>query len=79
MGTGVLDTEMPLASVKSGYLIEGYILTIRDVDLKIELIRDAIKYKSKFQRVFLTDTFSSSVDKRKRFCYSLVVQRIAVA
>lgn len=63
----VPDTEVRLELVKSSYLIEGYIPTIRDVYLENGFIRETEKYERLVQRVFATDWFRSSGRKMSSF------------
>lgn len=45
----VLDTEKQLTSVKSELLMDGYILTVRDVSLEEDSLENQYNMKEKFE------------------------------
>lgn len=58
---------MRLEFVEAGYLRWGYIPTISNVDLVREIVRQLAEYKRSLQRVFATDRFLSSGNKKNGF------------
>lgn len=61
-GANVPDTVVQLPFVKYGYLIGGYITTLKE-GLKEEFIRDPVECERKVRRIFAADRFWSSGDK----------------
>lgn len=55
----VLDTVVPLAFLKSGYIMRGYTPMMRGVDLEVIFIKELTKYERKFHRVLATGSFGS--------------------
>lgn len=78
-GRIVLNTEVPLTFVKSGYLMEGYILTIQYVDLDNVFIIEPVEYERRVKRAFATDMFGSSCPKKNNIVLFSGGERRAVA
>lgn len=63
----VLDSELWLAFLRSGYLLGGYIPRLRDADLEKGSIRRPEEYTRRLQRVCATDRFSTARERRNNF------------
>lgn len=63
----VPDTAVWLTFLKSGYVIAGYIQTLRDFDSEKRFISVPVKYGRRLWRVFATDNFGSSGEKWNTF------------
>lgn len=62
-----LETDINLPSVKSEYMIEGYIPTVEDTYLKAFCFPKWVTYGMKRHRVPVTDSSESSREKQNRF------------
>lgn len=66
-GRNVSDIEARLTFMKSGFLMKGYIPTIRNEDLGKGFIRELVEYEREAQSIFTTDRSESSGDNMRSF------------
>lgn len=57
------DSEVRLTFLKSGYILRGYIPTLRDAELEKRCIREPRNYIITLQCVFATESFGAAGEK----------------